>query len=255
VLRRSEAELSTALQIAKLGYWEYDVEKDFFLFNDHFYSIFHTTAEREGGYQLSSAQYAQKFVHPDDLPVVGTEIERALNSTDRHYSRQLEHRILYADGGVGYISVSINIDRDEQGHVLRYYGANQDITDRKRIEQQMEETLHETERLYAAVSHEGWQTYRQTSTTGDGYLFDRALVQSADEVWEPEIAKALDQRALATSQAGQRAVAVAPLSVRGEAIGALGVYDDPAHPLGKDDLQLIEAVSEQVALALKRPSI
>ena len=130
-LRRGEAELSQALQIAKLAYWEYDVEKDLFLFNDQFYSIFHTTAEQEGGYQLSSAQYAGKFVYPDDLPVVGSEIERALNSTDRHYSRDLVHRIQYADGGVGYISVSINIDRDEQGHILRYYGANQDITDRQ----------------------------------------------------------------------------------------------------------------------------
>ena len=36
--------------------------------------------------------------------------------------------MLYADGGIGYISVSINIDRDEQGRILRYYGANQDIT-------------------------------------------------------------------------------------------------------------------------------
>ena len=115
-MRRSEAELSQALHIAKLAYWEYDVEKDLFLFNDQFYSIFHTTAEQEGGYQLSSAQYAGKFVYPDDLPVVGSEIERALNSTDRHYSRDLEHRIQYADGGVGYISVNINIDRDEQGH-------------------------------------------------------------------------------------------------------------------------------------------
>jgi PAS domain S-box-containing protein len=134
-LRRNEAQLSEALKIAKLGYWEYDVEKDLFLFNDQFYSIFHTTAEQAGGYQLSSAQYAQQFVHPDDLPIVGAEIEKALNSTDRHYNRQLEHRIRYADGGVGYISVNINIDRDEQGKILRYYGANQDITERKQIEE------------------------------------------------------------------------------------------------------------------------
>jgi PAS domain S-box-containing protein len=133
-LRRDEAELSEALKIAKLGYWEYDVEKDLFHFNDQFYSIFHTTAEQAGGYQISSAQYAQQFVHPDDLPIVGAEIEKALNSSERHYNRKLEHRILYADGGVGHISVDINIDRDEQGHILRYYGANQDITDRKRIE-------------------------------------------------------------------------------------------------------------------------
>ncbi len=134
-LRRSEAELAEALKIAKLAYWEYDVEKDLFLFNDQFFSIFHTTAEQHGGYQLSSAYYAQHFVYPDDLPIVGAEIEKALNSTDRHYSRSLEHRIQYADGSVGYISVSINIDRDEQGKILRYYGANQDITDRKLAEE------------------------------------------------------------------------------------------------------------------------
>ncbi len=138
-IRRSQAELSQALQIARLAYWEYDVAKDLFLFNDQFYAIFHTTAEQQGGYQLSAAQYAQRFVYPDDLPVVGAEIEKALNSTDRHYSRQLDHRILYADGGVGYISVSINIDRDEQGHILRYYGANQDITDSKLAEQELSE--------------------------------------------------------------------------------------------------------------------
>jgi PAS domain S-box-containing protein len=133
-LRRGQAELAQALQIAKLAYWEYDVEQDLFHFNDQFYALFHTTAEQVGGYHISSAQYAGTFVYPDDLSAVGTEIERALNSTDRHYSRQLEHRIQYADGGVGYISVSINIDRDEQGHILRYYGANQDITERKQVE-------------------------------------------------------------------------------------------------------------------------
>ncbi len=135
VVRRSEADLSQTLKIAKLAYWEFDVEKDLFTFNDQFYSLFHTTAEAHGGYRLPSAYYAEHFVYPDDLPIVGAEIERALNSTDRHYSKSVEHRILYADGGVGYISVNINIDRDEQGNILRYYGANQDITERKQVEE------------------------------------------------------------------------------------------------------------------------
>jgi len=39
--------------------------------------------------------------------------------------------------------------------------------------------------------------------------------------------------------------------VRGEIIGALGVQDDPQHPLSQDDLALVESVSEQVALALE----
>ena len=134
-LQRSQTQLSEALDIAKLANWEYDVARDRFIFNDHFYSIFHTTAEIEGGYELTSAQYAERLVHPEDLPIVGTEIEKALASKDRHYNTQLEHRVLYRDGATGYITVNIHIERDSQGNIIRYYGANQDVTERRQLEE------------------------------------------------------------------------------------------------------------------------
>ena len=181
-LRRSETELSQALQIAKLAYWEYDVEKDLFHFNDQFYTLFHTTAAQEGGYQLSSAQYAGKFVYPDDLFMVGGEIERALNSTDQHYSRDLVHRILYADGGVGYISVSINIDRDENGKILRYYGANQDITAAKLAELELNKFKLGLERSTSAIfmtDQQGVITYVNPGFTKIyGYAPEEALGQT-----------------------------------------------------------------------------
>ncbi|MFZ5912330.1 MAG: PAS domain S-box protein [Chloroflexota bacterium] len=133
-LRASEAQLSEALDIARLGNWEYDFERDIFTFNDHFYSIFHTTAEEVGGYEMSSAEYSQRFVHPDDAALVGIEIEKALASTERHFTAKLEHRVLYADGGVGYIAVSIHLERDENGKIIRWYGANQDITERRQAQ-------------------------------------------------------------------------------------------------------------------------
>jgi GAF domain-containing protein len=135
VTQKTATQLSEALEIAKLANWEYDVNRDRFIFNDHFYSIFHTTAEREGGYELSSAEYSERLVHPEDLPMVGSEIEKALKSTDRHYSSKLEHKILYRDGtGIGYMAVEVHIERDDQGRILRYYGANQDVTERKSLE-------------------------------------------------------------------------------------------------------------------------
>jgi PAS domain S-box-containing protein len=155
------------------------------------------------------------------------------------------------DGRLVPIQGSNSPIEDERGNIIGFLALHTDITERKRAEQRMEETLRETERLYAAVSHTSWQTYRQAGSTREGYLFDQALVQPADKVWEPEIAQALEQEALIAPLSGQRAVAVAPLSVRGETIGALGVYADPTQPLTKEDLQLIEAVSEQVALALE----
>ena len=70
-LRVSEAKQSNALQMTKAGHWEYDVERDVFTFNDNFYRIFRTTAAAQGGYQMSSGEYARRFCHPDDAALVG----------------------------------------------------------------------------------------------------------------------------------------------------------------------------------------
>ena len=153
-IQYSQERLSEALGIAKLANWEYDVEKDIFTFNDNFYSIFHTTAKEVGGYYMSSGEYAQRFVHPEDAPLVGGEIGRALNSTDKYYTVTLEHRVLFVDGGTGYISVNVHVERDEQGKIQRFYGANQDITERRLAEEvlrareaQLSAALAQTEKL------------------------------------------------------------------------------------------------------------
>src|SRR5208283_3589299 len=132
-LRTSEAQLSNALIMAHLGHWEYDVTKDLFTFNDHFYRLFRTTAEQVGGYSMSSADYARRFVHPDDISVVRNEIRKSIEATDPHFSQQLEHRILYADGEIGYITVRIFVVKDDLGHTVKTYGVNQDITERRRV--------------------------------------------------------------------------------------------------------------------------
>ncbi|MBA7659366.1 Adaptive-response sensory-kinase SasA [subsurface metagenome] len=149
-LRTNEAQLSNAMKIANLGYWEYDVADDQFTFNDHFYDIFHTTAKQVGGYTMKSARYAELFLHPDDRQVVAIETKKALETTDPQYNRQLEHRIVYATGEIGYISVRFVIVKDKQGRTIKTFGANQDITDRKRAEKKQEKTyekLLETSRM------------------------------------------------------------------------------------------------------------
>jgi len=139
-LRTNEARLSNAMKIAHLGYWEYDVADDRFTFNDYFYDIFHTTAEQVGGYKMKPARYAELFLHPDDRQVVAIEMKKALETNDPQYNRQLEHRIVYATGETGYISVRFFIVKDKQGRTIKTFGANQDITDRKRAEIELKNT-------------------------------------------------------------------------------------------------------------------
>ncbi|HTY35591.1 MAG TPA: PAS domain S-box protein [Bacteroidota bacterium] len=133
-LLMSEAKLSNALEMARLGHWEYDVASDLFTFNDQFYALFHTTVEQVGGYTMSPDSYAQRFVHPDDMAWVRRGIKLALESSDPHHSSQLEHRIIYADGGTGTITVRAFVLKDDQGRTIKTYGVNQDITERKRAE-------------------------------------------------------------------------------------------------------------------------
>lgn len=134
-LQKSEAQLSNAMKIANLGHWELDVPSSMFTFTDNFYAIFHTNAKEIGGYKMTVADYAKRFVHPEDSPLVGEEVQRAIETDDPNFNRYLEHRMLYADGGVGHIAVRFFIVKDENGKTVKAYGVNQDITERKRAEE------------------------------------------------------------------------------------------------------------------------
>ena len=77
VLKRSEMQLANALALTHAAPWEYDVASNLFTFNDMFYAMLGTTAEQVGGYQMSPAEYAKRFVYPDDIPVVAGETFRS----------------------------------------------------------------------------------------------------------------------------------------------------------------------------------
>lgn len=128
--RKLEAQLSNAMEMANLGHWEYDVENDLFTFNDQFYRIFRTTAEQVGGYLMSSTEYAERFLYPEDREMVGTEIRKSIETPDPNFNQKLEHRIFYSDGDVGHISVRYFIEKDNQGKTIKTHGVNQDITER-----------------------------------------------------------------------------------------------------------------------------
>jgi PAS domain S-box-containing protein len=138
--KKLQVQLANAVEMAHLGHWECDVPNNVFTFNDYFYKIFHTTAKEVGGYSMTADEYAKRFLHPDDVHLVGDEMQKAIETTDPNYSRQTEHRIIYADGTVGYISVRFIIEKDTDGRTVKTYGVNQDITERKRAEEALRES-------------------------------------------------------------------------------------------------------------------
>jgi PAS domain S-box-containing protein len=136
-LRESEARLATAMDIAGLVNWEFDVASGMFTFDDRFYALYETTADREGGNLMSAETYTQEFVYPDDRPAVLSKIHTLLATTDPAYSGQMEHRITPRDGSVRTIIARYVPVMGPDGKVIRVLGANQDITDFKLMESEI----------------------------------------------------------------------------------------------------------------------
>lgn len=163
----SERKLREAHEIAKIGHWELDVRRGAFTFNDGFYALFHTNAKEVGGYEMTVEEYARRFIHPDDAYRVGEETKKAVETDDRNYSNSLEHRIVYADGGEGYISVRYFIVKDETGATIKTFGVNQDITERKTLERE----LVSQRQLYEQILEQSLAGYWDWDiASGDEYL-------------------------------------------------------------------------------------
>jgi GAF domain-containing protein/HAMP domain-containing protein len=158
-----------------------------------------------------------------------------------------------------------------------------------RLFAQTQEALYEAQRLQRLYTGEAWDQFRAARRTTD-YEFREATVPPLQEVPTPEAATALEQEqtvdfrfpigdfGLESTEgesakdtqsktlpgAGERnpkpagqvskmgAALATPLKLRDEVIGVLGIHDEnPERRWSEEEIALIEAVSEQMSLAVE----
>ena len=122
------------MDLAHIVYWEFDPTAQMYVFNDPFYAFYGTTAEQEGGYLVAREDYAKRFIHPDDIPLHYQFVKENTLRPDLEFSADIEHRIIRRDGVVRHIHARARVVKDDSGRVIKRYGANQDITERKQAE-------------------------------------------------------------------------------------------------------------------------
>jgi PAS domain S-box-containing protein len=121
-----------------------------------------------------------------------------------------------------------------------------------RLRDEMEIRLEEIESLYHSISK------TQGSTSDDNIALSfkpgqGAVEQNIDQ-WLEEIERSILQKStyIERSPNGQDAsLAIVPVNMRGEIIGALGIQPSDLQELSQEDLEMLEAVSDQVAQALE----
>ncbi len=148
-LRETQAQLVHAMDQAELAYWEMDAATRTFTFNDRFYALYGTTAEREGGYRMPAEVYAREFLPAEERHLVPEDFARVLACAQDDYAR--EHRIIRRDGQIRHFVVRITVARDTLGRVVGARGSNQDITARKELEEQRAEALDRLQKIASRV--------------------------------------------------------------------------------------------------------
>jgi PAS domain S-box-containing protein len=150
-LKKMETNLLAAAELAKLGYWEYDVDSGNFTFSDQYFRLIHgSSTAKQGGNIMSAEEFAKKLVYPADSFLVAEALQKAIKSPDPNFSITQEARVYRDNGDLANVTVMIKLLKDQSGRTYKIYGANQDITERKRAEEtkrDLEAQLHQAQKL------------------------------------------------------------------------------------------------------------
>jgi PAS domain S-box-containing protein len=131
-LKQSERRLAEAQQVAHIGSWERDLRTNQVTWSDELYHLFGLPAhEIELSYQLFL-----NHVVPQDLDRILVLLEEAIRE---HRPFSFDYRITRADGGVRVLRERGIVMLNEQGEPIRLVGTAQDVTERRRAEEMLEE--------------------------------------------------------------------------------------------------------------------
>jgi PAS domain S-box-containing protein len=129
-LRRSEERYALAQRAAHIGSWDWDIPSGDLRWSEEIEPMFgFGPGEFAATYDAFLAR-----VHPEDREYVTGSVNA---SVQRGAGYAIEHRIVWPDGTVRWVSETGDVIHDREGRAIRMLGVVQDITARKQAEEQI----------------------------------------------------------------------------------------------------------------------
>jgi PAS domain S-box-containing protein len=160
--------LELALQIARLGEFEWDIDRDVFIISPRLSAIIGLPA---GETPAGGGAALEQHIHPDDLESIKGDRAQRLATSDTYERR---YRMIRPDDGrVLWIRSASRVLRDAGGQARRVCGILEDVSQSHLEEDQrlqlMAELDHRVKNVLAAVQALAQQTAKRT-TSLDGFL-------------------------------------------------------------------------------------
>ena len=130
ILEEHKASLAAAQRIANIGSWDWHLGSNTVKWSDEMFKIFDIDPETHEG----RSESLLKAIHPDDVESFTHSLNNNLANGN---SPSLEYRIIRKDGEVRTIYSMGQVEFDEAGKPVRSIGTIQDITERKKAEEEI----------------------------------------------------------------------------------------------------------------------
>jgi PAS domain S-box-containing protein len=132
-LRACEARLKEVQQLAHIAQWEVNLQTGEASWSDEDYRIL----GYEPGEVEPSWDIVLEHIHPDDMHIIEASREKLISEG----SVEVEYRIIQRSGQERFIRSENRIEYDSSGNPLFLRGIFQDITERKRVEEEKKKLI------------------------------------------------------------------------------------------------------------------
>ena len=145
--RQSREDLSRAQAVGQIGSWRLDTRRDILTWSDENHRIFGLPQGTPMSYETFLGT-----IHPDDRQYVDTQWQAAV----RGEPYDIEHRIVVA-GQIKWVREKAYLEFDAAGALLGGFGITHDITERKRVGEELRQLNETLERRVTERTEEARQ--------------------------------------------------------------------------------------------------